>query len=315
MPLYLLLGLLTTSAAREDSVVLITGGYSGFPDHNDYGDGLLLSSVETLGDSCPVPSLPLVLTGHATVLTQDGLVLTCGGLDGEEEYNLSCFVLDPATATWLPHSTLDSPRTFSPTVSPPSGVFLLGDDYEFSESSSFLATGSTRWVPGPPLLSPKEDACAISISATQFLVIGGYPDTRKVEEYDTTTGEWTSWPELTAGRSYHSCSLIGDTVVIAGGTSDNEPILSTTLLDISSQRQRPGGDMTSARAYFQIVNHEDKLLAIGGQEQDFTGLKTVEEWNPTEEVWTPRGDLDMTIFRAGFGAVSAPRSAVCAANQ
>ena len=109
--------------------------------------------------------------------------------------------------------------------------------------------------------------------------------------------------------------MLGDTVVIAGGTSDNKPITSTTVLDISSQRQRPGGDMTSARAYFELVNHDSKLLAIGGQEQDFIGLKTVEEWDPIKEVWSPREDLDMTIFRAGFGAVSAPRSGVCAANH
>ena len=170
-------------------------------------------------------------------------------------------------------------------------------------------------MPGPPRKRGTFADCAVPISASQFLVIGGFKDTTQVEEYDTATGEWTSWPQLTVGRRAHSCSLIGQTVVIAGGRSDNDKIMwSTTLLDISSRSERPGGNMTLGRAYFQLLNHEDKLLAIGG-EMDKNGLNSVEEWDPTEEVWTPREDLAITIPRAFFGAVSAPRSAVCDGNQ
>ena len=73
--------------------------------------------------------------------------------------------------------------------------------------------------------------------------------------------------------------------------------------------------MASARVGLKTVNHEGKLLAIGGITQDLTVLKTVEEWDPAEEVWTPREDLNMTTARNSFGAISAPRSAVCAVNQ
>ena len=313
MPLYLLLGLLATSAsAREDSVVLVTGGVNS--------GGLYMSHVEVLGGSCPVADLPLPLNGHATVLTADGLVLTCGGMYEydlyEYEYNLSCFVLDPDTNTWLLHSTLDSPRHVSATVSLPSGIFLLAHNtHENDETSSYLATGSTQWVPGPPLKRPTENPCAVSISASKFLLIGGLPDTHAVEEYDTITRAWTSWPELTVGRYGHSCSVIGDTVIIAGGASEEtfQTLLSTTILDISSRSQRPGGNLDAARIYFAIVNHEDKLLATG-LGQDNQGGHT-QEWHSTEEVWTPREDLDMTRVRLWFGAVSAPRSAVCTANQ
>ena len=138
-------------------------------------------------------------------------------------------------------------------------------------------------------------------------MICGYRPGSQVEEYDTTTGEWTSWPELTVGRNGHSCSVIGDTVVIAGGADDNDNVLeSTTLLDISSRTQRPGGNMASARVGLKTVNHEGKLLAIGGITQDLTVLKTVEEWDPTEEVWTPREDLDITIPRTLRSCVRSP---------
>ena len=110
--------------------------------------------------------------------------------------------------------------------------------------------------------------------------------------------------------------MVGNTVVIAGGVGDNNRILSsTTLLNISSQSQKPGGNMSSARFGFQLLKREDQLLAIGGERQDLPVLNIVKEWDPTLEVWTTSEDLNMTKPRLWFGAVSGPRSAVCAANQ
>ena len=131
------------------------------------------------------------------------------------------------------------------------------------KTSSYLTTGSTQWVPGPPLNRPTENPCAVSISASKILLIGSLPDTHGVEEYDTITRAWTSLADLTVWRYSHSCSIIGDTVLIAGSASKEtfQALLSTTILDISSRR--PGDDLDVARIYFHIVNHKDKLLATG----------------------------------------------------
>ena len=73
-----------------------------------------------------------------------------------------------------------------------------------------------------------------------------------------------------------------------------------------------------ARNVFQMVNHGDKLLAIGGDRGldsgDYAGpgLNLVDEWNEATEEWTAREDLRMDTNRLLFGAVDALRSAACA---
>ena len=89
MPILLLLGLVATavSTRQDDSVILLTGGWAD-ATYDDYDAGLVLSSTEVLGGSCPVPFLPLPLSGHSTLLTADGLILTCGGSNGDFSYNI-----------------------------------------------------------------------------------------------------------------------------------------------------------------------------------------------------------------------------------
>ena len=98
-------------------------------------------------------------------------------------------------------------------------------------------------------------------------------------------------------------------------------LASTTILSIEDKSQKPGGDLSLARSAFRMVSHEEKLLAIGGGQGldsgDFPGpvLDSVEEWNETTEEWTARDDLRMDTNRLLFGAVVAPRSALCAPIQ
>ena len=51
---------------------------------------------------------------------------------------------------WLPHSTMDLPRSYSFTVTLPHGLYLLGG-YRMETSSSLLPTGSDQWLAGPTL--------------------------------------------------------------------------------------------------------------------------------------------------------------------
>ena len=309
MPILLLLLSLLASAAstrQEDRVILITGGWADASYDDDYTEGLILSSTEVLGSSYPVPSLPLPLHGHITFLTADGLVLTCGGMDGDFNNNFDCFALDASCQSWVPHSTLPTDKVLPSSVSLPVGVFLFDGRW----GGTFLPTGSTEWLEGP---HQNNDAatCAVAISASKFLVIGGSPDPKLVEEFDTGTASWTSWPPLEQGRSYHSCMRAGNNVVIAGGLDeDMEVIASTTILSINDKSQRPGGDMSFAKDLFQMVNYKENILAIGGDQGRESGgyggpgLDLVEEWDETTEEWTAREGLRMGTSRFAFGAVS-----------
>ena len=145
----------------------------------------------------------------------------------------------------------------------PTGVYLFsGKD----KTSVFLPTGSTEWQNGPKLPGSAFDTCAVAISASKFLVIGGLTDPKQVEEFDTVTSKWTSWQVLDQGRSYYSCMRTGNNIVITGGM-DSTPsgcigmLALTTIQSIEDKSRRQGGDLSVARDAFQLVRDEDKLLA------------------------------------------------------
>ena len=60
MPIILFLALLasTASTRQDDFIILVTGGWADATSDYDNDKGLVLSSTEVLGNSCPVPSLP-----------------------------------------------------------------------------------------------------------------------------------------------------------------------------------------------------------------------------------------------------------------
>ena len=199
--------LLPFSAGQgADPLVLLTGGATISVD------GPYLSSVESLPPGgchhlpslpdtrcqLPPPTPPPFRAGHVTTTTSDGLILTCGG----QNY-FSCLSLGVSGSTWRNHSSLDSLRHYSTHAVLPSGLYLLGGFY--SSSSSFLPTGASRWEVGPSLPGMTFDSCAVAISATKFLLIGGWLETRQVSEYDSETGSWEIWPSLVQGRAGHAC--------------------------------------------------------------------------------------------------------------
>ena len=146
-----------------------------------------------------IPLSPFSRAGHVTTVTSDGLILTCGG----QNY-FSCLALDLSDSTWRNHSSLDSLRHYSSHAVLPSGLYILGGFY--SSSSSFLPTGATTWEAGPSLPGMTFDSCAVSISETKFLLIGGWLETTRVSEYDSETGSWETWPSLVQARAGHACA-------------------------------------------------------------------------------------------------------------
>ena len=145
------------------------------------------------------PPSPPSRAGHVTTVTSDGLILTCGG----QNY-FSCLALDRSDSTWRNHSSLDSLRHYSSHAVLPSGLYILGGFY--SSSSSFLPTGATTWEAGPSLPGMTFDSCAVAISETKFLLIGGWLETTRVSEYNSETGSWETWPSLVQARAGHACA-------------------------------------------------------------------------------------------------------------
>ena len=305
---------------------LLTGGFNGLEGARD--------GCELLSSSCSLPSLPWSAatnrsgrSDHVTLLTEDGLVLACGGEAADGTDDLSCASLDLTTGpaelqAWQPHSTLDVERIMATAVVLPGlGAFIPGGFKQVS--TSFLPAGGSAWeagpvLPGPPVGEPGSPVyygiCSVLLSATEFLVIGGGAEGvlggTRVAQYDAARGDFQSWPSLYTQRWGHACARLGDTVVVAGGVSVAFTIMdSTTLLDLATGEERQGGRMASPRTWFGMVAAEGALVVFGGT-AGLDPLDSVEQWDEGVEEWVGREDRMATAMYS-FAAIPATVEEFC----
>ena len=142
-------------------------------------------------------------------------------------------------------------------------------------------------------------------------------DTNNVREYSVTNGEAKpepidSWPSLSTKRRAPGCGATSYHLVVAGGVSDWDNILtSVEVFHIKSKALRRGGSLKQARAYFQIIpvgSTHPRLLAVGGQNGTST-IDTSEWWEEEEDSWEEGPALSRG--RTNFAALMAPHHIVC----
>ena len=155
---------------------------------------------------------------------------------------------------------------------------------------SFLAPGSQSWVAGPMFPAPAE--CGCNISSTNFVTVH-MNDTHNVREYSVTNGEagpksMDSWPSLLTKRHGPGCGATSYHLVVAGGVSDwDEVLTSVEVFHIATKALRKGGDLRQPRAFFQMIpvgSTHPRLLAIDGQ-GSYSTLDTSEWWEEEEDSW------------------------------
>lgn len=254
---------------------------------------------------------------HSLILTEDNKLLVCGGFDANLK---SCLELQKGQ--WIQHSKLSELTYMTP---PP--VILSGKVYLFAGRSIFwLATGSKTWQSGPKLQPTFEfkDACAVKLSSTMALLIGGYWTQKKICKFDISTNNLTCIGELQVGRFGHSCAVLGNNIVVAGGRKHSfhiEYFSSTEIISLDNlHNPRLAGQLNIKRGFHKLIvttiNNEQTLLAIGGisnkgTEAEAENSDSIEIWDPLTETWTLSETLKLSEAKHSFGALSVPTSLIC----
>ena len=274
-----------------------------------------LTSIETFGfENCTIPPLPETRYGFGSFIvpTSPPQLAVCGGWWMGKPNSSDCLTLNVTSAQW-------ERGTFSNGLlgdgvrgvinMEGQGVFLV-----HSTGISFLAPGSQSWVAGPMFITSAECGCILSSSS--FVTIH-MNDTHNVREYSVTNGEAEpepidSWPSLSTKRRAPGCGATSYHLVVAGGVSGWDEILtSVEVYHIESKALRRGGILKQARAYFQIIpvgSTHPRLLAVGGQNGTST-LDTSEWWEEEEDSWEEGPALSRG--RSNFAALMAPPHLVC----
>jgi hypothetical protein len=311
-------------ACLAQETALITGGFNGYEGARE--------GCELLNSACPLPSFPVVSnstggTGragrsdHVTDITEDGVILACGGESADGTDDLSCLALDAAAGEWVLHSVLSYPRVKASSVALPGiGLFILGGFKQLS--SELLPVGATEWEAGPTLPGTLEDNvyygfCSFPLSPTEFMVIGGetgFIAGNLVQVYSAQTGEWERWEDLTISRWGHSCAKLGDLVVVAGGVSPMpfNILASATVLDLNTREHWEVGDMMGPRAWFGMATIDGKVLAFGGMSPLKDSYDNILELDMETEEWVVREDTVGTGYGvSSFASVLVQQDMVC----
>jgi hypothetical protein len=293
------------SSLESLSVGLVIGGSS-----KDYDTSTPKGSVDAIGGTCAIPDLPAPRTGHVSFMTADPeapRLMVCGGLasDGRTYDDIrlpyaltldTCLQYEPTTdpPVWTNHSRLRTDRVSAAAVTLAAGTYILGGhsinresgEAELQSTSEFLPRGQGEWQEGPGLPETLAQllglglglsrSCAVTISATSFLLIGGETAigrSRVVNEFNALTGRWSEWPPLAAPRAGHACSLFQGGVIVAGGGNghDVEDGAETTeIVHVASRKVRSAGSMLTRRAGFG-------MFEVGFK--DFKTLITFGSWD------------------------------------
>eukprot|EP00091_Calanus_sinicus_P021200 TRINITY_DN6168_c0_g1_i1.p1 TRINITY_DN6168_c0_g1~~TRINITY_DN6168_c0_g1_i1.p1 ORF type:complete len:324 (-),score=98.15 TRINITY_DN6168_c0_g1_i1:83-1054(-) len=315
--------LLLVSACLAQETALVTGGFNGYESARD--------GCELLNSGCAVPSFPVVsnMTGgtnragrsdHVTHVTEDGVILSCGGESADGTDDFSCLSLDVATGSWVLHSILNFPRLKASSVALPGiGLMILGGFKQLS--SELLPVGATEWEMGPTLPGTLEDNvyygfCSIVLSPTEFMVIGGESGPiagNLVQVYSAETGEWDRWEDLPVSRWGHACTRVGDLVIVAGGVTPSFTMMaSTTVLDLNTRESREVGEMTSARAWFGMATIDGRVLAFGGMSPLKDSYENIMELDMETEEWVEQEETLGTGYGiSSFASVVIQQNMIC----
>ena len=157
------------------------------------------------------------------------------------------------------------------------------------------------WIKLPyTLSSERENSCAVPLSETEILVVGGTFDstTLLTEKYNIFTGEITNIPSSSVDRFGHACALLNGEVYVSGGTALTTELLldSVEVLNLKTLEWRTISPMNTQRAdhTMEIVNGE--LTVFGGFGTTGVGFNTIEKlmgttWRTqTKTLRYPRGN-------------------------
>ena len=300
----------------EKSYLVVTGGMNTV----DLG---AKKTVEVLEEpDCILPPLSYESTGHFMAMTSDTKnVLVCGG-EAKRGHSNMCFQLDLQNNRWTWHSNMTHPRNQAVVVAMDSGIYVFGG-MRSETTSNFLPMEGKSWIGSIPIPGGVYSACGLRISDREIMLIGGGSNnSKRIITLNTGTYEW-QWrnfsKELEVGRSAHSCVLIGDKIMVIGGSDTHgHSISDTEIIPLDPSQPTIHASLYVPRKYFGVAILQDgqdsRLLAFGGVDSSGYAVSSVEEWNELDQDWK---HLQITLSenKMNFGYLVISDSSLCGKSR
>ena len=132
--------------------------------------------------------------------------------------------------------------------------------------------------------------------------------------FNTITNIFSRFGSLQQGRYHHSCALLNNLILVAGGYSGGY-ISSTEVIPLANGISRYGGNLNTVRHEFGLATiggHYKKAISFGGYGSGGSGgrLSTVEEWDEDTEEWK-LAPYSLEEGKGDFASLAVPPQMVC----
>lgn len=259
---------------------------------------------------------------HTATLLQNGKVLVAGGFMADNSAEL----LDPATGTWTATESMNAARwNHTATLLPNGKVLVVGgrnsNALEPLYSGELYDPATGKWTVTGPLNVARAYHIATLLTNGKVLVAGGDIGVSSsfdsgllysAELYDPDAGTWTMANPLSAGRAYHTATLLPNgQVLVVGGNVTSGDFASTELYNPTNGMWSPSGEMQIGRdIHTATLLSNGKVLVAGGYNGSFGigALVDSELYDPVNEIWTTTGQ--MNVARESHSATLLPNGTV-----
>lgn len=203
----------------------------------------------------------------------------------------------PAGGAWLP----TEPNPFAASLL--MGICLAAVPI-FAQSPKSEPDQGT-WYTAAPLPTKRTEA-AVATLGGKIYVVGGFQQvgtgnakssviTSSLEVYDPVTDRWTSKASLPTRLHHAGIGVAGGRLYVIGGYTWSwfsiwKPVTSVYVYDPAMDRWTERASMPTARGALAVTEHDGKLYAIGGYDQDANRAE-VEVYDPLRDAWETRAPL------------------------
>ncbi len=223
-----------------------------------------------------IPNLPMKVADAIGGLGFQENPVICGGWQNKT-FDKNCFSLE--NNNWVSTDSMNAVRGFSAATQLQDGRLLVTgglDDYSHFINSAELLTenGWKSKVASLPFTIGAH--CMVTINSTTVMVIGGTQNGQNSANtfyLNIERQSWTEGPALKTTRYAHSCGRIRKdqnsqelSIIVAGGTNDDSPLLSSVeVLDEGSKEWQTGPELPFGIKYAKIVEDPSRgVVLIGG---------------------------------------------------
>jgi len=297
---------LTTTTTKAQNAVLIIGGW------DNPGNAEVFFPDTAIG--CSVPFYSFRDKVHSTTMDTVGdKTLICGGGGSSKE----CFQFTPvgSATAWRKYSDLNITRYEHTSWASKQGPVLIGGYEPSGKNAEKTAELNGRILPFS--LPSTRDACAITDSDTDSVIVTGGDSTKiKASRYNMN-GLVEELPTLNRGRSRHGCGSYTSSnklvLIVAGG--DNAGGKTTEKFMIGDTAWTLVGNLPRSTFWISgaTISMNNKIYIFGGDEGATNrAITDILEYEAEQDTWNKIGDMKRGRYRHATAVIEADQATLCA---